>query len=101
MTGRAGNGGNGGGGGCSSECVTRNGFLEMGPRRVARVEAAAAAASRKLFCKFGVAKDKTFVVFCRIVSVVVSSVIVLDAKQNTTTEDDDAGDYVMANLTGF
>lgn len=94
MTGRAGNGG----GGCSSECVTRNGFLEMGPRRVARVEAAAA--SRKLFCKFGVAKDKTFVVFCRIVSVVVSSVIVLDAKQNTTTEDD-AGDYVMANLTGF
>lgn len=93
MTGRA---GNGGGGGCSSECVTRNGFLEMGPRRVARVEAAA---SRKLFCKFGVAKDKTFVVFCRIVSVVVSSVIVLDAKQNTTT--DDAGDYVMANLTGF
>lgn len=64
-----GNGGNGGsdGGGCSSECVTRNGFLEMGPRRVARVEAAAAA-SRKLFCKFGVAKDKTFVVFCRIVS---------------------------------
>lgn len=96
MTGRA---GNGGGGGCSSECVTRNGFLEMGPWRVARVEAAAA--SRKLFCKFGVAKDKTFVVFCRIVSVVVSSVIVLDAKQNTTTEDDDAGDYVMANLTGF